>query len=120
MGEISVNFLICLLPDQSINRDADAYRRTQIDGGGDRGCLFQIPDINIDLSIDQSIDLYINRIIKQREGQIRRTADRGTHSQNRQKLHINRTDGCNNRQNKIPTIPDITIPNIPDINIDFH
>ena len=116
MGEISVNFLIRWLSDQSINRDAGANRWPQIDGDGERWCLFQIPDINIQLSIDRSI----NRRGKWMEGKISRTADSGTHWKDRHKGRTNSTDGCKNIQNKIPKILAITIPTITAINIAFY
>ena len=56
MGERSVNFLIRWLPYQSINGDAGANQWKQIDVDGDMWCLFKIPDINIHLSIDWSIN----------------------------------------------------------------
>ena len=58
---------------QRIRRDS--YWRTQIDGDGDGPCLFQIPYINIHLSIDR----YINGRTKRTEGQVSRTADIRTH-----------------------------------------
>ena len=59
MGRKSVNSLIRWLHAQYINRYADAYWRKQIDSDGDRRCLFQIPDINIHLLINKSINLSI-------------------------------------------------------------
>ena len=97
MGERGVNFLIRWLPEQYINRDADAYWRPQIDGDRDRWCLFQILDINIHLLIDRSIYLSINRRTKRRKVHISRTSYSMTHWQDRQKGCINRTDGCKNR-----------------------
>ena len=116
MGDISVKSLIRWLPDRSINENMDAYRRTQIDGGGDKWYLFQIPDFNIHLSINQSINVRKKR----REGQISKTSYRGMHWKERNTGWINMMDGCKNRQNTMPKIPAITIPTIPAINIDFH
>ena len=57
----------CQLPHPFIiwpiyqRRLRDAYQRTQIDGEGYGPCLFQIPYINIHLSIDLSILWYIGQ-----------------------------------------------------------
>ena len=71
----------CQLPHPLINspiyqqRRRGAYWQTQIDGDRDGPCLFQIPYINIHLSIDWSI----NGQKKNTEGHISRTAGIGTH-----------------------------------------
>ena len=71
MVEISVNFIIRWLPDRYINGYVYTYRWEKNDGDGDMWCLFQIPDINIHLSIDQ----LINRSIFQRKEEM----EGGTH-----------------------------------------
>ena len=70
--------------------------------------------------INRSINVSINGNTKRREVNIISTVYSGTHWKDIKKVCINRTDGCKNRQNTIPTIPAITIPTIPAIHIAFH
>ena len=80
-GEISVNLLVRLLPDQSINGDKD----TPIDGQKLRvtgtGCVYFKSRTSIFTYrlIGQFIDRYINGRKKGTVGHISRTADISTH-----------------------------------------
>ena len=61
MSERSVKLIICWLTDQSINLDEGANRWTQINSDRYRCCLFQIPDINIQLLINRYINVGTKR-----------------------------------------------------------